>query len=343
MISKALDAISTRLSHKWMNVRYLGPAKRQFADFRPHAKNTIPVFAFDRGGSTWFTDLLLRIPGTAKIDDPTYMGYYQTNNAMPASWEPKLHRLNDLGFYFYQPIPEDAEWEEARQFFIDLFQRQIWHPLIVQETDLQALKAADRFVYKINNGHLFLPWLCQQLEMTPVLFLRHPCAVVASQLKFFVFRKVLDDPMFRVPSSFRYHEFYQPYSEILTSVKTPEEALAAQWCINFLHTAHHSQNDRWWVTMTYERLLLDKEAEMGRLFAALSLEAPADFFDGFFKPVNTDKSSAAHYRDPQQQLSQWKETLSAEQIKNILQVVKAFGITAYGESIEPDYSQLYTG
>lgn len=299
-------------------------------------QNTIAVFAQPRSGSTWFTNLLLSLPGAAKIDGPLYMGPYIPDGRMPDGRVSKVKVLNRLGFYYQQPIPEDADFPEAKAFFHQLFHHQFITPYLFEETSLWQLPAAKTFIFKLYHAHQMIPWLLRHFSVTPVVLLRNPYAVVASQLDYPSFREVIGTGRYVVPD-FRYSDFYRQYDAQLKTIRQPEEILAARWCMNYLPVVNDSRNNQLWCTVTYEGLLLRKERELARLFDFLGQGQPDSLERIYRHASQSTQKKTEQFGRPQQHLQEWKTRLSQQQQANIRRVLADFGVRGYGQELEPDY------
>lgn len=330
MIYKGVNLIKSR----WVSHFHLDPymKKKALDKYVNTRDNTIAIFANPRSGSTWFANLINHMAQSAVIDEPLWRGFYRTDNTSSDMYlHGKFPELNELGFFFNQPIPETESWPEAGFFFNNLFSLQFLRPSILNETTIVQLKMATRFIFKFNYANLMAPWIMNNFELRAILLLRHPCAVVSSQLEHPAFRLVKKCGKFLIPDC-PYNDFFRQHENILTSISKPEEILAATWSMNYLSTAKHPLNNKKWITTTYERLVLNPFDEMKRIFIHLDQVLPDTLLHQLEK---TRRRPDLH-----EQLSKWKRKLSRNQIANILNVIDQFGINAYTESIEPDYERI---
>lgn len=337
-----IKLLKNRISDRFYLHFYVQPfARKQTGIKNFNQKNTIALFTHPRGGSTWLAEILKNIPDAALVDEPLWRGIFQSGGNLPGPTEGKLKETRALNFYYYQPIPEKAEWPEAEAFFYKLFNREIANLNIYRETNICQLNKADTFIYKFNFGHLLLPWLRNKFDFRAICMTRHPCAVVASQLKHPSWQKFLQQPIFHTPV-FRYCEVFQVYDAVFRQLKHPEEILAAIWALNTKHTIYHPDNGVKWLSLSYEKLVLSPETELEKLFRHIELPIPENMLHSLAKPsVSTNPDSFYHLQATNriQQLSRWKKDLNPQQIVNILKVLETFDIDLYSENIEPDYSK----
>lgn len=316
------------------------PFYLKYKNFNYTSENTIAVFAQPRGGSTWFTDLLLRIPRTAKVDGPLYQGPFLPDGKMSQGKAAKLKSYSKLGFYFHQYIPETEDYPEAQAFFHRLFSHHFFTPYIYQETPLPQLFFAEKFIFKFYQGNLLLPWIVRNFNIKPILFLRNPYAVVASQIQYYAFRDTIRTGGYVLPE-FRFSTFFEPYKEIIRDVKEPEEILAAMWCLNYVPVITHKENNTKWLTISYEGLLLHREREVDRLFHYLGEQVPDEFKDIYHRSSKSTTKTSLTYENKEDHLVSWKQVLTKAQVNNITAVLDRFGVKGYAAHPEPDYDYIY--
>lgn len=210
----------------------------------------------------------------------------------------------------------------------------IWH-----ENDLASIPSASTFVFKLCYGQLVLPWIVDQFDLKAILLVRHPCAVVASQLRFGDgWGKINERPQFPVPEC-RFNELFARHRTALEAVRTPEENLAAMWALTMLATVHHRHNNEKWLAVSYEHLLTEPEAQLARIFNHVERDVPGAAFDQLTRPSKTSSEEAI----PANQVSKWKDVLSREQVSRILAMTERFGIELYSENELPVESVLCSG
>ena len=82
---------------------------------------SISVFSTPRGASTWLAELLNNIVNSTLVLEPLYRGEIKTNGLIPKKVKSGLKKIRDMNFYYYQPIPKNAAWKGAYDFFSKLF------------------------------------------------------------------------------------------------------------------------------------------------------------------------------------------------------------------------------
>lgn len=291
-------------------------------------KKSILIFSNPRGGSTWLAELLKTIPGSSLIWEPLMKGH--------------LKEFNDLDFYWHQPIPENADWPEAKEAFRKLLNLEIKSRQIYSRENQFQFPFSRHFIFKFCYGNMLLPWVVNNFEVNPILLLRHPCAVVSSQMKHGYWKGVEKGNLVYDIPEFPYNEYYLQYQDVVKHVRTFEEHLAATWAFTMANTVSSPDNNKKWITLSYESLYNNFEDEIQRVFKRLNLDIPQKIYDGKLRASIMAKKHSLDYIQTGNQLLHWKNNLSATQVKNILGIVKEFGITFYDESVEPDYKQIYS-
>jgi hypothetical protein len=316
--------------------RYIRPyaVSNKYKDYL-HSNTNISVFSNPRGGSTWLMTILSRIPGSITIDEPV--------NVMQ-----NYPELNAVGFCPNPHIPEDADWPEAEAFFVKLFNREIKSirslGLYLQNPDLSRLSMCRYFIYKDCSSNMILPWLTKRFEINPIYILRHPCAVVASQLRYGNFWDYIKaDPRAHLPDTrCKFQDIYGLYSDIISRIRTPVERLATEWSLYNAIPIRHPRNNQQWITVSYEELYSNPDAELERIFSRIGVPMP----DGLPDSVRTPSASSlgGSHSDifSGQQLSSWQRKLSKEEIKSILAITKEFQLDVYDDSPMPDLARIYS-
>jgi hypothetical protein len=279
--------------------------------------------------------LLNHIPGSITIDEPV--------NVMQ-----NYPELNAVGFCPNPHIPEDVEWPEAEAFFIKLFNREIKSirslGLYLPNPDLSKLRGCTYFIYKDCSSNMLLPWLTKRFSINPIYLVRHPCAVVASSLRYrHYWDYIKADPKAHLPDRrCKFQDIYELYSDMISSVRTPVERLAVEWSLYNAVPILHPRNDRQWITVSYEELYNNPDSELERIFSRIGIPIPGGLMDFVRNPSATSLTGSHSDILSGQQLSSWQKKLSKEEIKRILAITKEFQLDVYDDSPMPDLSRIYS-
>lgn len=301
----------TRAFTRQAAFRYLGPRN-------PLDPNDALIICADpRGGSTWLYELLTRLEGAAGLWEPLHIG--------------RAAVFRDLGFNYRHYIPEQSIEPKARSAFEALFQGHCREPHIMQRTSVQELRNADKLVVKFCRATQLLPWMTRVFSFTrkPVHLVRHPCAVVASQMKYgawdhvkpgFDETEVLSDPLTR------------PYADILLKINTVEAHLAAVWAMTNSVALNHPDRQARWMTISYEHLVTDPRAVLSGMLQEWRLTL-GNLDEIAKRPSKTTlASSPIAGGDQRNQLTHWQKALDARQIDLILGITHEIGISLYDQT-----------
>ncbi|NQZ77241.1 MAG: sulfotransferase domain-containing protein, partial [Ekhidna sp.] len=155
----------------------------------------IAIFSVPRSGSTWLSEVIAAMSSTIKVDEPLFRGEIELNGSLPRG-KGKLRVLDDLGFFYYQPIPIDAEYKEASGFFSRLFKPDFASPYLYEETNIYKIPIAEKVLFKFCYGNMLLPWLMKQYKLKAIILMRNPYAVIASQLSHYSFETLKNQETF---------------------------------------------------------------------------------------------------------------------------------------------------
>src|SRR6185312_3597014 len=92
--------------------------------------------------------------------------------------------------------------------------------LYYHNKDLSEISKSQYFVIKDVNSNMLLPWITSNFPIRPIYVVRHPCAVIASQLEYGHCEYVKRNPNMEIfPANCRYPDFYLLYKDIFDKVK----------------------------------------------------------------------------------------------------------------------------
>lgn len=162
------------------NIKQAGQQSRQqlkllvlkgFLGGRFSPEKAFIITSSPRSGSTWLSELLLAgIPCSCSFFEPLQIRYVP--EAVMAGLEWRTHKA----------IGED--WPEGKNFLTKVFRGQIVNHWTTREITIPRALIANKIIIKFVRLNRLLPWVCKNFELPPpVLLIRHPCAVIASQLR----------------------------------------------------------------------------------------------------------------------------------------------------------------
>ena len=294
-------------------------------------KNTLCIFSSPRGGSTWLTELLFEAEDFIAINEPFFQGRFRTDKTMP-KFEDGRPYLKKLNYWYHHHISTTNHKEEDLDIFKRLYSGKLLSSKLAPYNSESELKNFNNILVKFCYGNLMLPWIVKEFNTNAILLARHPCAVIASQLKVKgAFRHIEANPTFLFPDHLEQSPFAD-YSPILKKIKRPEENLAALWAITVGKTMQHPDTNKKWLKVKYENLIRNPKVELDRIF-----EFASDFNwkqekINFEKPSrSTEDTNLSKHIQNGTQLTKWKTTLTSAQIANINAILKEFEVANYEE------------
>lgn len=293
-----------------------------FNNFNPELN--FYIFSDPRGGSTYLTQLIRTIPETAVLWEPLNLA-----NA------PLFHKI---GFGWRQHIPENAQWPEAKKAFDKVFSgKAITNSNLFYENSYSSFLTAKKLILKICRGNALIPWLIKNFDFQfkPLLLVSHPLAVVSSQIDHGAWNKKKSSRNHHIASKYSLNDQYR---EKLSEFSSLEENLVATWCLTNQIPLKHPLNNRAWLTIYYEDLVIDPINQIERIFNEWNLPLPGNI-DSVInqKSITTKPGSPVKGID---QLSYWKKKLNENQINSMLKVLKLFDMHHFYEnSIYPNSSK----
>jgi hypothetical protein len=281
-------------------------------------KQTLVVAGSPRSGTTWMAETLSSLPRSAILFEPEHMLQVPEAKAAGLDW----HVMRFPG----------EPWPEGDRYFERVLCGRLITPWTVSHVPLSRAFAPKRWIVKFVDANLMLGWLATRFPIRPpLLVLRHPCAVVGSQLR----RGWRLEHTPRLPAFFaRYPQF----TDYVASLQDPIEWSAAHWC---MHTYTPLSLPQPWpfIVTAYEHASKDPESEFGRIFRRWQMPMPSDLVQRSRRPSGTTDLGSA-MRQGGENGAGWRKALSQEQIKRILTVVRAFGLDFYADDPMPDTARL---
>ena len=269
-----------------------------------------------RSGSTLLGQILDEIPQSCPLFEPLQLNYVPEAKSAGFSWRTYVH-------------PEQ-EWNAGKKFFHKIFEGRIINSWTTMEMSLTKAIKANCMVVKFVRANRLLPWLCNNFTIPkPILLLRHPCGVVASQLNYDHAWSDIQRP--EIPE---YIQQYPKFIEIIEEANSEIEFLTITWILDQLPVLLSETPERWLI-ITYEDLILQPE----KTLKCISNQWKVN--------LNTEKALAKLHK-PSTVVSTsgisgvngWQKKLTKEQINTILNLVHAFGLSFYSKKENIDHSQL---
>lgn len=285
-----------------------------YLDTHRDTGRSIMVAGTARSGTTWVADLIASQIPCRVLFEPFHSKLVEDFQQ----------------FNYFQYMRPDDQNEELRAYCHRILSGDIRHRWIDRE--VETLFPQYRIVKDIR-ANLFLRWLHSSFPEVPLLFvMRHPCAVVLSRMQLGWWTDKDIEPFLSQPNLIE--DFLADKMEIISRAKTAEQKHAVVWCISNLVPLRQFKANGLNVVF-YEDLCLQPETEIPQIFRAIKHTYHNSVFEKVDRPSTTTIPNSAIVTGDDK-IGRWQNELTQEQIRSILAVVEAFGLSyLYGGSSLP--------
>lgn len=285
--------------------------------------NTVLLTGSPRSGTTWMGQVLSASREHCLIPEPLHL---------------KMPGLREAGFSWRVYVDPDSEWPEGAAVFEDLFRgKGITVKLLYRNG--RKVASCRGLVIKAVRANRLLPWLARRFALQGmILLIRHPCAVVSSQMAHA--QMGLWD---------RVQDFDREYLErrlphllpFAARLKTEEEFRALTWSLD-QHAPLAASDSAGWTRVSYEVLVAEGGAELRRLCSALGMRVSPEAVTMLAENSwQAQGFSADHTRaSVEERLGVWKRRLDGDQVARILAVVEACGIRGFSDELMPVWDRI---
>ena len=295
-------------------------------------RNTITIHASPRGGSTWLAEVVQTLEGYVLLWEPVSLG--------------SNPEISQLGFYPDTYLPQGTYDPQKRAYLHGVLTGRTLslNHLSPKHFEVRLLRRFRGFLVKFVRGSLLLPWLLEQFPVRSIILIRHPCAVVASQLNWDAWYEIKDlswtekarRGIWRFPPEFQ--EAYPHIHDIYRTITRADEFLALDWAIQTYVPLMEVEPGRCLLT-TYEKLVVEGQQELGRIFGYLGHRTP-DAAICQLGQASTTTQRGSPFARGQGALTGWRQTLNSDQVKRIVNIVHRVGVDFYDDGLVPDYGKL---
>ena len=305
----------TKRSHRVLITKCKTLAIKASFARRSGERSVIVLTSSPRSGSTWLGNALGSIRNSCVLFEPLQLTHVPESKAAGFSWRTFVH-------------PENR-WPEGEAYLRRVFEGRVVNDWTSREMSLREASRSTTLIVKFVRANRLLPWICQTFKLRlSILLIRHPCAVIASQL---------NSPNWRTaerPDAPSYIARYPLFKSALSKTEGVEENLAASWALDQLPPLME-ETPHPWMIVTYEELWLRPEITLAKIFQACNLEVDVDTAIS-----RLEKPSRVVYKSGISGINGWKKQLSGNQVSRILNTIEGFGLSFYNQHVEPDLDAL---
>lgn len=280
---------------------------------KPQRKDNIFVVSGSpRAGTTWLAETLARTLNTRRVYwEPLQDGNIALPDILKSSKRPFIEQDDEISFAEKKFFDELLQGKQANSHLLRLRKKPINAFTVLQSGPL---------LIKFVRGNGVLSYLHQQFDIPkPVVIIRHPCAVVASQLRMGRW----DDHPHVDPNVFKRYPGIKP---VVSKEKPLHQRLAMTWAGDVL--AAKAQNNSVHV-IHYEHLVQRGADELFPVLEDWGL-AP-DGVDEALRLPSTTAHDWSNLTTVESKLGRWADELSVTVIEEILETVSRMGIVNYGK------------
>lgn len=295
---------------------------------------TVAITGAPRSGTTWLLEMIERATGARRIWEPFYI--------KPSS----SSRASNFGLGWRPYLSPDSSEGQLQAFLGEIFSGKA--DSLGAELGLSAhgrirfaarMMLASATVVKFVRLQRLLPWMTRRFNVPVVLLVRHPLAVVASQINHPAWKDGAPEHPILC------HEIRNNYPELspfVDQLDTLEERLAATWAFDyFIPFSYYEQLDGVMI-VTYTDMVDSAKTVLEAVLEFLGLlDNPAVRRGVLEEPSATtrDDSNVAMGENP---LATWRERLDRAKVDRIQRVADRFGLNPYDEDFRPRWEQVFT-
>ena len=291
-------------------------------------RNTLLLTGSPRSGTTWLAQIFHKAGGSCLINEPLSLGIPFVRQA-GLEWRTYL-KPNEINYKVFNLIT-------------GIFSGKYIGSVSLGLNSPSRMLNAKALILKSIRANRLIPWLLKnKINSKPIVYiLRHPLAVVSSQLRHPHMGKPKQIPKFDRLFIMRNlpHLTY-----LLDKLSTEEEFRTLTWCIDQYVPLTCKSSDKL-ITVFYEKLIRDSETELHRILSHIGMSITKKHIKALNSPSPEARSWSANHRQAtfEERIGIWKEHLTKGQVAHILDIVNAFQIKGYSERVEPDFSNICVG
>lgn len=309
-----------------------------FQDFLFKNKNiriqdTILIIGSPRSGTTWLMEIIGNIPGYTYLYEP-----------LQPVWFPDSLKA---GFKTRGSLPNEKYITKQKKYLSEIFTGEKISNFPFYRLNLSTIMnflLSKKLIVKSIRLNRMIPWIYDNFPLRKILFItRHPCAVIASQLKtgWCGYHSEFSPEINIIPTKkdiinevIEMFEINQSLLNKIKNIDSQEEILAVAWCLDNYHLINYKKSIPF-LKISYEKLYSNYNTEIKNIFNQIGEKTPKNAFKHSRIPtLVTTKEDSKLLLNITQNLSKWKNQLSVKQINRILKIVNDFGFNFVSDDIK---------
>lgn len=274
-----------------------------------------------RSGTTWLGQLLGASRDHCLVNEPLAL---------------KMPGIVKAGFTWRTYKHPARDWPEGEAIFRRYMAGEGLTMKLLLRNGTRVFSCAG-VILKCVRANRLLPWFVRHVSPRgTVLLIRHPCAVVSSQMARFQLKDLTWEDDIEYLSARLPHLL--PFAR---GLKTEEERRALTWSLD-QHVPLSASPPCPWITVSYEELVLRGAPEVRGLCEQLEIKVTPDVLRKLSQNSwQTQEASVDHSRaSVEDRLGVWRQRLRPAQVARILTVVEKCGIRGFSENIIPKIEEL---
>lgn len=269
-----------------------------------------------RGGTTWIAESIARMYGSTRVLwEPLQDG----------NWEKEACAFGK------RPRVDEGNADERKDAF---FERLLCGTMVNRHTlrlnkqpeHLWSLFRNQRLIIKFVRGNGVVAYLRRRFSLPkPLIVVRHPCAVVASQLHMGQWE---DHPYVA-------DELYEAFPQIRDVVDRNAslyERLAMTWAADVLNARNSGDDVQ---IIHYEDVVVRRLEALRAVLHEWGWDEVPQELDSYLDRPSSSHKAWTQLQSTEAKLSRWKKDLDNKTISDILRIVHGMGVESYGEEVVP--------
>ena len=299
--------------------------------------STVYLAGAPRSGTTWIMEIIEAIGNYRVVFEPFFNVFYpEVDRYISKIYDP-IYRLY---------LPPESENPELEEYVLRVLNGKVagfWYSRPRRILRNIRWITADKVLVKDVWTTRLLPWITRKFGNVTknfILLLRHPCAVIESQMRTCIGNPLCytSDHIVREYVLRHFHRLEWREELDARSISrviregTPKELLAVIWSMDYYIPLRLGGSFN---LLFYEDLVFKPEDTMERLMRSLNLN---------FKKIKYLRRNSPTTKEPSKNIRdyalKWTERFTKEEIERILSVINLFSLTFYNEKPEPDHEGL---